>query len=144
MHTTLVSLWSSSPGAVGWAPGAAADPNHYDGDVPGMNYDASQGAPCDNYAQFIFGRGPNGHAEVCHFIVSQFPAAQSGDSVISYPWYGIQPVDAPCPDPRGAAAQSPDGYPMLCTGHGRQIGQLTGGGFPIVAGGVPSDTGVTG
>ena len=34
--------------AVGLAPVAAADP-HYDGDVPGMNYEASLGAPCDNY-----------------------------------------------------------------------------------------------
>ena len=49
--------------AVGMAPVAAADPGHYDGDVPGMNYDASLGAPCDNYERFIFGRGPGGQAE---------------------------------------------------------------------------------
>ena len=34
--------------AVGLAPAALADPGNYDGDVPGMNYDASLGAPCDN------------------------------------------------------------------------------------------------
>jgi hypothetical protein len=45
--------------AVNMAP-ATADPRHYDGDVPGMNYDASLGAPCDNYQRFIFGRGPGG------------------------------------------------------------------------------------
>jgi hypothetical protein len=33
---------------------------------------------------------------------------------------------------------------MLCTEHGSQIGQLTGGGAPNGAGGgFPSDTGVT-
>jgi hypothetical protein len=116
--------------AVGLAPAAVADPGHYDGDVPGMNYDASLGAPCDNYERFIYGRGPGGQAEACHFIINQFPAAQSGYWVITYPLYGVQ--------------QSPDGQPMLCTEHGWQVGQLTGGGAPNGAGGgFPSDTGVT-
>lgn len=63
--------------AVAVAPAAAADP-HYDGDVPGMNYDASLGAPCDNYERFTFGRGPDGTAEACHFITHQNPHAESG------------------------------------------------------------------
>lgn len=129
--------------AVVLAPTALADPQHYDGDVPGMNYDASLGAPCDNYERFIFGRGPDGQAEVCHFIINQSPPAQSGYWVVSYPLYGVQQVGAPCPNPRGSAAQAPDGQAMLCTEHGWQVGQLTGGGFPIVGGGFPSDTGVT-
>jgi hypothetical protein len=130
--------------AVSLAPAAVADPGNYDGDVPGMNYAALLGAPCDNYERFIFGRGPNGQAEACHFIVNQFPAAQSGFWVISYPLNGVQQVGAPCPNPRGSAAQTPDGLPMLCTEHGWQVGQLTGGGFPIVGGGFPSNTGATG
>lgn len=129
--------------AVGVAPDATADNGHYDGDVPGMNYEASLGAPCDNYERFIFGRGPSGQAEACHFITHQFPAAQSGYWVISYPLNGVQEVGAPCANPRGSAAQSPDGFPMLCTEHGWQIGQLTGGGFPLQGGGFPSDTGIT-
>lgn len=129
--------------AVGLAPVAAADSQGYDGDVPGIRYDASLGAPCDNYERFIFGRGPNGQAEVCHFITHQFPAAQTGYWVISYPLYGVQQVGAPCPNPRGAAAQSPDGFAMLCTEHGWQVGQLTNGGFPLQSGGFPSDTGIT-
>ena len=131
--------------AVGMAPVAAADNGHYDGDVPGMNYDASQGAPCDNYERFIFGRGPGGQAEACHFITNQLPAAQSGFWVITYPLNGVQQVGAPCQNPRGSSAQSPDGLPMLCTEHGWQVGQLTGGGFPNGnGGGFPSDTGQTG
>jgi hypothetical protein len=129
--------------AVGLAPTAPADPQRYDGDVPGMNYDASQGAPCDNYERFIFGRTSNGQAEACHFIINQFPAAQSGYWVITYPLYGVQQVGAACANPRGSSAQTPDGLPMLCTEHGWQVGQLTNGGFPIVGGGFPSDTGVT-
>jgi hypothetical protein len=129
--------------AISMAPAAVADP-HYDGDVPGMNYDASLGAPCDNYERFIFGRGPGGQAEACHFIINQFPAAQSGYWVITYPLNGVQQVGAPCQNPRGSSAQAPDGLPMLCTEHGWQVGQLTGGGFPGPNGGFPSDTGVTG
>jgi hypothetical protein len=128
---------------VSLAPTAAADPQHYDGDVPGMNYDASLGAPCDNYERFIYGRGPNGQAEACHFITHQFPAAQSGYWVVTYPLRGVQQVGAPCDNPRGLSAQSPDGLPMLCTEHGWQIGQLTNGGFPLQSGGFPSDTGIT-
>jgi hypothetical protein len=129
---------------VGLAPVAVADPGNYDGDVPGINYDASLGAPCDNYERFIFGRGPGGQAEACHFIINQFPAAQSGYWVITYPLYGVQQVGAKCDNPRGASAQSPDGQPMLCTDHGWQIGQRTGGGAPNGAGGgFPSDTSVT-
>ena len=101
--------------AVGLAPAAIADPGPYDGDVPGMNYDASLGAPCDNYERFIFGRGPSGQAEACHFIINQFPAAQSGFWVITYPLYGVQQVGAKCDNPRGSSAQSPDGLPMMCT-----------------------------
>ena len=130
--------------AVGLAPAALADPGNYDGDVPGMNYDASLGAPCDNYERFIFGRGPGGQAEACHFIINQFPAAQSGYWVITYPLYGVQPVGAKCDNPRGSSAQSPDGQPMMCTQHGWQIGQLTGGGAPNgQGGGFPSDTSIT-
>ena len=130
---------------VGLASVAVADPGPFDGDVPGMNYQASLGAPCDNFERFIFGRGPTGQAEACHFITNQFPAAQSGFWVITYPLYGVQQVGAKCPDPRGASAQSPDGLPMLCTEHGWQVGQLTGGGFPNgTGGGFPSDTGQTG
>jgi hypothetical protein len=129
---------------VGPAPLAVADPGNYDGDVPGINYDASLGAPCDNYERFIFGRGPGGQAEACHFIINQFPAAQSGYWVITYPLYGVQQVGAKCDNPRGSSAQSPDGQPMLCTEHGWQIGQRTGGGAPNGAGGgFPSDTSVT-
>jgi hypothetical protein len=130
--------------AVGLAPAAVADPGNYDGDVPGINYDASLGAPCDNYERFIFGRGPGGQAEACHFIINQFPAAQSGYWVITYPLYGVQQVGAKCDNPRGSSAQSPDGQPMMCTAHGWQVGQLTGGGAPNGGGGgFPSDTGVT-
>src|ERR1700744_3943234 len=87
-------------GAIGMAPCAAADP-HYDGDVPGMNYQASLGAPCDNYERFIFGRGVSGQAEACHFPPpNQFPAATIGYWVISYPLYGIQQTGAKGPASR--------------------------------------------
>src|ERR1700730_4892496 len=130
--------------AIRLTPAAVADPGNYVGDVPGMNYDASLGAPCDNYERFIFGRGPSGQAEACHFIINQLPAAQSGFWVITYPLYGVQQVGAKCDNPRGSSAQSPDGLPMMCTQHGWQVGQLTGGGFPNgIGGGFPAQTGHT-
>lgn len=134
--------------AMGAAPAAVADNGHYDGDVPGMSYDASLGAPCDNYKTFTYGRGPDGQAEACHFITHQFPAAQSGYWVLSYPLYGVHRPGEPCAgyaDPQGSAAQSPDGQPMTCTSaQGWVVGNLTAGGLPIQKGGdFPSDTGLT-
>src|SRR3984957_7813882 len=130
--------------AVGLAPAALADPGNYDGDVPGMNYDASLGAAGETYERLIFGRGPGGQPEPSHFITNELPAAQSGFWLITHPLHGVQQVGAKCDNPRGSSAQSPDGQPMLCTEHGWQIGQLTGGGGPNGAGGgFPSDTGVT-
>src|SRR6202046_1054378 len=99
--------------AVGLAPAAVADPGPWDGDVPGINYDASLGAPCDNYERFIFGRGPGGQAEACHFIINQFPAAQTGYWVITYPLYGGQPGGAKSDNPRGARAPAPGGRARL-------------------------------
>jgi len=111
------------------APCAGADPS-YPGDVPGMNYQALLGAPCDNYERFIFGRGPSGQAEACHFPPpNQFPAATIGYWVISYPLQGIQQIGAQCPGPQ-FAAQSQAGLPMLCLGaQGWQEGWFTGAGF---------------
>src|SRR5271157_2099616 len=83
---TAAALTGAAIGPIGLAPVATA----YEGDVPGMNFQASLGAPCDNYERFIFGRGPSGQAEACHFIINQFPAAQSGFWVITYPLNGVQ------------------------------------------------------
>ncbi len=103
--------------AIGAAPAAAGDPTHYETDVPGMSYDASLGAPCYSWERYIFGRGPDGQAEACHFLTGNFwPPPETGYWVISYPLYGVQPIGAPCPDPRGAAAQSPDGIALVCRG----------------------------
>ncbi len=134
--------------AIGAAPAAVADNGHYDGDVPGMNYDAVLDGACDNYERFTYGRGPDGQAEACHFIINQFPAAQSGHWVLSYPLYGVHQPGEPCAkyaDPRGSAAQSPDGLPMTCTSaQGWVVGNLTARGLPDPGGGqFPSDTSIT-
>jgi hypothetical protein len=129
MVRELLATAAITAGAVTVAPCAVADP-HYDGDVPGMNYQASLGAPCDNYERFIFGRGPSGQAEACHFPPpNQFPAATVGYWVISYPLNGVQQAGAKCPGPQ-TAAQSAVGLPMLCLGvQGWQEGWFTGAGF---------------
>src|SRR5690625_3861977 len=105
--------------ALSTAVSAAADPRHYDTDVPGMSYDASAGAPCDSWERFVFGRGPGGQAMACHWIPNQFPAppqvVDTGFWVISYPLHGVQEIGAPCPGPQ-SAAQSPDGLEMVCMG----------------------------
>ena len=115
--------------AVGTAPVAVADHGHYDSDVPGMNYDASLGAPCTNMDRFVYGRGPGGEALACHWIPNQgWPNVTTGFWVISYPLYGVQQIGAPCPGPQ-TAAQSPDGRPLLCLGaEGWQAGILTADG----------------
>jgi hypothetical protein len=107
--------------AVGAAPAAAADNGHYDTDVPGMNYDAALTAPCDNTETFTFGRGPGGEALQCRWVPNQWPPVYTGFWQISYPLYGVQAFGAPCPNPRGSAAQSPDGLPLVCTENGWQV-----------------------
>ncbi|MGA3253375.1 MAG: hypothetical protein ABSD32_04390, partial [Mycobacterium sp.] len=59
MIRELLGTVAIAGATISMAPSAAAG---YDGDVPGMNYQASLGAPCDNYERFIFGRGPSGQA----------------------------------------------------------------------------------
>ncbi|WP_134427967.1 hypothetical protein [Mycobacterium ulcerans] len=130
MIRELLAAAAITGAAIGVAPVAVADQPHYEGDVPGMNYDASLGAPCDNYERFIFGRGTSGQAEACHFPPpNQFPAATTGYWVISFPLYGVQQTGASCPGPN-SAAQTEDGLPMLCRGaQGWQAGWFTGAGF---------------
>jgi hypothetical protein len=123
--------------AIALAPSAAADPGpmypdhpgHYPTDVPGMNYDASLNAPCDNYQVNTFGRGPGGETLVCHYIPNQWPPVYTGFWVSSYPIAGVKDIGSPCPGPK-SAAQAPDGRPMVCLGaQGWQPGTLTGAGF---------------
>ncbi|HME49261.1 hypothetical protein [Mycobacterium sp.] len=115
--------------AISTAPAAAADNGHYTSDVPGMNYDAALGAPCENTDRFVFGRGPGGEALACHWIPNQWPPVYTGFWVVSYPLYGVQQIGASCPGPQ-TAAQAPDGRPLLCLGdQGWQAGTLTGNGF---------------
>lgn len=108
--------------AIGLAPGAAADddPGRYPTDVPGINYDAHLSGPCDSWDRYIFGRGPGGEALACRWIPNQWPPVYTGFWVASNPLYGVQPIGAPCPNPRGAVAQDPDGIPLLCTENGWQ------------------------
>lgn len=67
MFRELLVAAAITGATIGAAPVAGADNGHYEGDVPGMNYDASLGAPCSSWERFIFGRGPSSQAEACHF-----------------------------------------------------------------------------
>ena len=101
--------------AVATAPLAVGDNGHFDSDVPGMNYDASLGAPCNNTDRFVFGRGPGGETLACRWIPNQWPPVDTGFWTAAYPIQGVRQIGAPCPGPQ-TAAQSPDGRPMLCLG----------------------------
>jgi hypothetical protein len=123
--------------AVSTAPAALADdgnlyfdkPGHYSTDVPGMNYDAHLAAPCDNMDFFTFGRGAGGEALQCRWIANQWPPVTTGFWVSTYELFGVQEIGSPCPKPQ-AAAQSPDGRPLLCLGEqGWQPGFFTRDGF---------------
>jgi hypothetical protein len=123
--------------AVCAAPLASADPEtdfpdnpgRYSTDVPGMVYDAHLAGPCTNMERFTFGRGRSGEALQCRWIENQWPPVYTGFWVATYELFGVQEVGAPCPKPQ-AAAQSPDGRPMLCLGaRGWQPGFFTREGF---------------
>lgn len=135
LTVTAVALGGAA--AVAWAPIAAADPalggnddsGHYDTDVPGMNYQAANGAPCDNTDTFIFGRGPGGESMACHWIPNQWPPVYTGFWTYSPAVQGVRDIGSPCPGPK-VAAQAPDGRPLLCLGaQGWQPGFFTGDGF---------------
>ena len=122
--------------ALAAAPLATADESHgsnWAGDVPGINYEAYLSAPCYQGDRFIFGRGPGGEPLACHWIPGQSPIGMDrppegvGFWVISPKLYGVQVPGTPCPGSQ-AAAQSPDGLPMLCLGaQGWQPGYLQAG-----------------
>jgi hypothetical protein len=123
--------------AISAAPVAAADddlmyhdnPGRYDTDVPGMIYDVNLTAPCTNTERFTFGRGRGGQALQCRWIPNQWPPVYTGFWVTSYELFGVQEIGAPCPKPQ-AAAQHPDGRPMLCLGaQGWQPGIFNRDGF---------------
>ena len=101
------------------------EPGHYSTDVPGMVYDAHLTGPCTNMELFTFGRGPGGEALQCRWIPNQWPPIYTGFWQSTYALHGVQDIGAPCPNPQ-AAAQAPDGRPLLCLGpQGWQAGFLT-------------------
>lgn len=134
MFRELVIAAAVAVSTLGTAPSAVADSPRpaYAGDVPNMS-EAYLSAPCYRWDRFIFGRGPGGEAMACHFIVGQSyigmsrPPEGTGFWVISPRLYGVQTPGSPCPGSQ-AAAQSPDGLPMLCRGaQGWQSGFLKNG-----------------
>jgi hypothetical protein len=132
----LIAAAAVAGAAISAAPVAVADdlmypdnPVHYATDVPGMNYDAHLSGPCTNMELFTFGRGPGGETLQCRWIENQWPPVDTGFWVSSYELFGVQDVGAPCPKPQ-AAAQAPDGRPLLCLGgQGWQPGFFTREGF---------------
>ena len=93
--------------AISLTPAAVADPGNYDGDVPGMNYYASLGAPCTSSDRYVFGVDAS----------STYICSLKSQWVPSKPLIGVRPFGGPC-DGNPNAAQSPDGIPMACNGTG--------------------------
>ena len=82
MIRELTVAASIAAAALSFAAPAAADDEsgRYPTDVPGMNYHAALGAPCENTALFTFGRGRGGQAMKCSWIPNQWPPARcAGD-----------------------------------------------------------------
>jgi hypothetical protein len=109
--------------AIGSAPAAMGDPND------NLYFDAHMAGPCDNFETFTFGRGPGGEPLQCHWIPNQWPPVTTGFWVATPNLFGVQDIGTPCPADQ-AAAQAPDGRPLLCLGdQGWQPGFFTGTGF---------------
>ena len=98
------------------APAASAGPTQDLADVPNMVYGVEYSTACYSWERFIFGRGATGQTYACHYIPNQWPPVYTGFWVWSPPLYGVQEIGAPCPNPRGAAAQTADGLALLCAG----------------------------
>ena len=105
------------------------DPGRYASDVPGMVYDVQLTGPCTNMERFTFGRGRGGQPLQCRWVPNQWPPVYTGFWQATYELHGVQDIGAPCPQPQ-AAAQAPDGRPLLCLGpQGWQPGIFNGAGF---------------
>jgi hypothetical protein len=135
MFREIITAAALAGSALMVAPVASADGDQqtYAGDVPGIVYGVNLSTPCYQWDKFIFGRGRDGQVLACHFIENQSyvglyrPPEGTGFWVISPKLYGVQTPGAPCPGSQ-AAAQSPEGFPMLCRGAlGWQSGYLKAG-----------------
>lgn len=121
------AAFASAPAATAQpGPDYPGGPGRYATDVPGIVYDAHLTGPCTNMGLFTFGRGPGGEALQCRWIPNQWPPIYTGFWQATYELHGVQEIGARCPEPQ-AAAQAPDGRPLLCLGaRGWQPGFLTG------------------
>src|SRR4029079_1589146 len=132
----LIAAAAIAGTAIGAAPVAAADnllypdtAGRYASDVTGMNYEAHLTAPCTNLERFTFGRGPGGEVLQCRWIANQWPPIYTGFWVATYELFGVQSAEPRSRKPQ-AAAQAPDGRPLLCLGEqGWQPGFFTRDGF---------------
>jgi hypothetical protein len=119
------AVGSASSAVAQPGPAYPDEPGHYATDVPGMVYDAHLTGPCTNMELFTFGRGPAGEALQCRWIPNQWPPIYTGFWQSTSSLHGVQDIGTRCPNPQ-AAAQAPDGRPLLCLGHeGWQAGFLT-------------------
>lgn len=81
-------------------------------DPPGMNYSAALGQKCNNASgRYIFGRGADGQTLVC----AGYPSSWNRGPMV----FGVQYPGGACPfDGQSlmgrAAAQTPDGRPLIC------------------------------
>jgi hypothetical protein len=133
MLRALLAAAAVAGSALTVSPPVSADGMMYDGDVPGMAYDAFLSAPCYRWDRYIFGRGPTGQALACHWIPNQgylgwgSPPPGTGFWVLSHRLYGTQTPGSACPGSQ-AAAQTPDGRPLVCAGaRGWEIGYFRSG-----------------
>jgi hypothetical protein len=78
--------------------------------VPYVTRDTVQGTHCDLRTRFPFGIDSSGRTLIC-------ATGGGGTWVKTRPLTGVRTVGAPCFGSTGSA-QSPDGLPLACNGHG--------------------------
>lgn len=105
----LVLCGAAITAAVVGAPGVAMAAPAGETDVPNMQFNVAQGAPCSNWQRYIFGRTASGQAVACVNLDGQ------GRWAMSSPLRGVQQIGTPCGH-SDAAAQSPDGRGLVCNG----------------------------
>lgn len=78
--------------------------------LPGLVDGAVLGQPCYNYPTYIFGQTANGSQLAC----SDLGTNTTGVWVRSVGVIGVRQIGSSCTEADGVAAQSPDGYPLVC------------------------------
>ena len=111
--------------AIGDSTGRCPVPIPQSDGVPGVVDGARLGQRCFNITAYVFGRSREGASMLCLHLGGG--STDEGVWVASEPVVGVREDGATCSTTTEAAAQSPDGKPLVCSDRRWTVSALGGG-----------------